>query len=332
MTRSATVAGDTMTAFAGGSVMVTGTLTCTAPLVAVTVAVPCACPVTSPVDDTSAMLPLSTVQPTGAPEMTAPFASFTVAVSCDVWPVVMVTLVGATAMLAATAAATAIPDVPIFPSLVAEMVVAPVDTPVTSPVLSTVAILSFDDDHVTVRPVSLFPTASSGSAIRCTVSPTLIAALDGVTRTDETPCGMTVIVEKPETPEALAAMRTVPTATPVTTPVLDTVAIAAFSVFQKTVAPDTGWPAPSTTDADSVTLAPSVRESVAGVTVMWLLPPGPVESPPHDRSATAQASAETNETKFNRRAARIEQLIVAGIPRRLACERARACLSEGTTS
>ncbi len=55
VTSNATVEGDTITAFAGGRVTVIGTLMETEPLVAVTIALPCDCPVTRPVEDTSAM-------------------------------------------------------------------------------------------------------------------------------------------------------------------------------------------------------------------------------------------------------------------------------------
>jgi hypothetical protein len=98
--------------------------------------------------------------------MTAPFASITVAVSCDVCPVVIGTEAGATVMLAGTAATTAMRAEPVCPSHVALIVVGPTDTPVTSPVLSTVATLAFADDHVIVRPVSVCPVASSGSATK----------------------------------------------------------------------------------------------------------------------------------------------------------------------
>jgi hypothetical protein len=112
-----------------------------------------------------------------------------------------------------------------------------------------------------------------------------------------------VIVENPELPPELAAIRTTPIAMPVTTPALDTVATCAFSVFQNTLEPDTELPF---TFAVSVALAPIAMESVGGETVTLPLPPGPVESPPHDSSTTAQTSAEMNELKIDLRAARIE--------------------------
>ena len=207
------------------------------------------------------------------------------------------------------------------------MTLPPTLTPVTRPVLSTVATSVFDDDHVTVRPVRGAPAASNVCATRCTVSPILIVGPCGVTVTDATPGGMTVIVENPDKPPELAAMRTVPTAMPTTTPVPETVAMDEFSVFQKMVAPLTVWPAASVTVAASVTLEPTPSESLAGETVTPALPPpGPVESPPHERIAAAQTSAETSEPNFDRRAVRIQQLMSRGVRSwARARGRARAC-------
>ena len=143
-----------------------------------------------------------------------------------------------------------------------------------------------------------------------------MAALGGVTRTDATAGGMTVIAENPETPPELAAMRTLPVATAVTTPLLLTVAMLAFSVFQKILAPDTGWPLSSSALAESETEAPSVRESLEGVTVTFeTLPDGPVdESPPHESDA-AMKSPERSHAEIDRPDANIRALNVARIPR-----------------
>jgi hypothetical protein len=71
------------------------------------------------------------------------------------------------------------------------------------------------------------------------VLPTVTGALDGDTRTDATDGGTTVIDENPEIPLELAAMRVLPVATPVTTPLAVTVATAEFSVSQNIFAPET---------------------------------------------------------------------------------------------
>lgn len=143
-----------------------------------------------------------------------------------------------------------------------------------------------------------------------------MAALDGVTRTDATDGGMTVIAENPETPLELAAMRTLPVAIPVTTPLLLTVAMLEFSVFQKILAPETGWPLPSSALAERVTEAPSEMESLEGVTATFeTLPDGPVdESPPHESDA-ATKTEERSQVDTDRRDANIRALSVARIPR-----------------
>ena len=58
---------------------------------------------------------------------------------------------------------------PLFPSLVAVIVVLPAVTPVTRPAAVTVATAVLLDCHVTVRPVSTFPAASFVTAASCVV-------------------------------------------------------------------------------------------------------------------------------------------------------------------
>src|SRR5256885_14479414 len=73
--------------------------------------------------------------------------------------------------------------VPLWPSLVAVMVVDPAATPVTPPLALTVATLVLPLDHVTVRPVSTLPAASLSVAVSCTVLPASTLAGGGVTVT-----------------------------------------------------------------------------------------------------------------------------------------------------
>src|SRR2546421_12981589 len=61
--------------------------------------------------------------------------------------------------------------VPLFPSLVALIVMEPGVTPETRPLLLTVATAVLELDHVTVRPESGFPPASLGVPVSCTVWP-----------------------------------------------------------------------------------------------------------------------------------------------------------------
>src|SRR6185437_4359722 len=307
--------GEMTTALAGTGETVTGTFMCAGPLVAVTVAGPAAMPVTRPVDDTVAVPGLSTDHVTAAPAITAPDASFTVAVSCDVCPTVMPTLVGAMVTVAGVCAPTDSAAVPGMPSLVAVIVVGPTLTPVTRPVLLTVAMVGSALDQVMMRPASGLPSASTGCAWNWNVCPTLITCCVGVTCTAATGLGSTVMLENPEMPFELAAICTLPVSTVVTAPLLDTVAMFALDVFQKTLAPLTVWPCAFTTRALSVTPVPTTSESVAGVTTILAPPPpdGPVELPPHETSARPASTAKAAAV-IERCTARIESSEVARGP------------------
>ena len=67
------------------------------------------------------------------------------------------------------ASETVIDEVPLFPSLLAVMVVVPAATAVTRPLASTVAAALLLELHVTTRPVSTFPFASFATAASCCV-------------------------------------------------------------------------------------------------------------------------------------------------------------------
>jgi hypothetical protein len=55
--------------------------------------------------------------------------------------------------------------VPVFPSVVAEIVAVPAPTPVTSPAAETVATALFDDVQVIPNPVMALPLTSVGVAV-----------------------------------------------------------------------------------------------------------------------------------------------------------------------
>src|SRR5689334_10389988 len=74
----------------------------------------------------------------------------------------------------------------LFPSLDAVIVAFPAATPVTVPLLSTDAMLVFDDDQLTVRPVSALPDASRGVALSFAVCPTTTSTVCGATSTEAT--------------------------------------------------------------------------------------------------------------------------------------------------
>ena len=76
--------------------------------------------------------------------------------------------------------------VPLAPSLVAVIVVAPGATPVTRPFPFTVATALLPLDQLIVRPGSGFPFASSGVPVSCRVWPAATVADAGLTTTDAT--------------------------------------------------------------------------------------------------------------------------------------------------
>ena len=79
-----------------------------------------------------------------------------------------------------------------------------------------------------MRPVSVLPLASFNVTTACVDCPTVRLLLFNVTVTDATGGGsaaLTVRVAEPETPSLVAVITAVPTATDVTKPALETVAM-----------------------------------------------------------------------------------------------------------
>ena len=210
-------------------------------LVAVIVADPGPPPVTSPLADTVATAVLLLTHVTVRPLKGLPLASSGVAVSCWVPPTRIVAAVGLT-LTDATGTATVIADVPLFPSLVAVIVAEPVATPVTRPFASTVATPGALVVQLTARPESGFPLASSGVAVSCWVPPTAIVAEPGLTATDATGTGFTVIADVPLFPSLVAVIVAEPGATAVTRPFASTVATPGALVVQLIVRPESGLP------------------------------------------------------------------------------------------
>ena len=120
---------------------------------------------------------------------TFPFASLSVAVSCTVCP--RPTLAGAGVTVTdATVTTTVSAAVPLRPSLVAVMVAWPAATPVTSPVVLTVATAVLLLAQVTLRPARNAPFASLGVAVSCAVAPTPTVKVCGATASEATgACG-----------------------------------------------------------------------------------------------------------------------------------------------
>jgi len=143
--------------------------------------------------------------------------------------------------------------VPDFPSLVALMVAVPGATPLTRPLAETVAMDELLELHETVRSVSVTPFGSFTVALNVVVvMPATILALDGSTTTLPTATPTTVTDALPPFPSLLAVIVAEPSATPVTTPVWETVAISGLLDVQLIVRPVSSAPLASRMVALSV--------------------------------------------------------------------------------
>src|SRR5439155_664034 len=129
-----------------------------------------------------------------------------------------------------------------FPSLVAVIVAVPAATPVARPVGDTVATDGFKLDHVIPRPASTVAVESFAVAVSCTVPPTRMFAALGAIRTETTGTLDTVTGAVPVCPSHVAVIVADPTATPLTRPLGDTVAIALLFVAHVTVRPGSTFP------------------------------------------------------------------------------------------
>jgi len=167
-------------------------------------------------------------------------------------------------------AVTVIAAVPLFPSLVAVIVAAPTATPVTSPLPFTLAIPPLLDAHVTARPVRTVPALSLVTALSWTAWPAGTLAEAGLTATDATGAGaggaVTVIAAVPLLPSLVAVIVAVPAATPVTRPLVLTVATAVLLLAQVIVRPDRELPFASFGVAVSCTVWPTGTLAVVGLT------------------------------------------------------------------
>src|SRR5437867_3883402 len=89
----------------------------------------------------------------------------------------------------------------------------------------------------------------------------------GVTVTEATGTGVTVMADAPLFPSLVAVIVAVPAALPVTSPLAVTVATAVLLLPQLTVRPDNGLPLASFAVAVSSTVWPTCSDAVAGLTV-----------------------------------------------------------------
>src|SRR5436190_6277964 len=120
------------------------------------------------------------------------------------------------------------------------MVTFPTATPVTIPLLFTVATEALELAKVISLPVSTFPSESLTTTVKVCVVPGNTVKLPGVTVTVETATGAATEVptEVPVTDSQVAVMVTLPTPTNVTTPAALTDATAPLLVFHVIVLPE----------------------------------------------------------------------------------------------
>src|SRR5207244_1744857 len=181
-----------------------------------------------------------------------------------VWPVEMLAVAGVTVTDATGTMLTVTPAVPLCPSLVAVMVADPAAPPVTSPLPLTVATPVALLAHVTTRPVNAAPPASSGVAASGPVCPAGTLGAAGLTVTDATGTFVTVSAEVPFTPSLVAVIVAEPAATPVTRPLLFTVATPVLLLAQVTTRPVNAVPPTSFGVAESCIACPTCMLGAAG--------------------------------------------------------------------
>jgi hypothetical protein len=163
---------------------------------------------------------------------------------------------------------TVIVDVPVRPSPVAVTVAVPTPAALAKPLVALTRTRSESEVlHTTVRPVTGAPVESRGSALSCSVDPWKIVAVAGVTTTDVTGDALsTVTVAVPTRPSLVAVMTALPDATPVTSPVAETVTAVGVPEAHVTVRPARTAPAALLVVAVSWAVAPTAIELVGGVT------------------------------------------------------------------
>ena len=270
------VAGATVTVFTGASVTVTEDVPVFVSLVAVIVVTPAATAVTKPFASTVAAAALLEVQVTSRPVSTLPIASFVAAVNCCVGdtPKTKLAEAGLTVTVSTGASVTVIEDVPVFVSLVAVIVVAPAATTVTRPFPSTVAAAGLLEVHVTVRPVSTPPFASSVTEVSCCVgvTPKTKVAEPGLTVTVATGASVTAIDDVPVFVSLVAVIVVTPAPTAVTRPFASTVAAAGLLELHVITRPVRTLLAASRSVAVNcwVGVIPTTRLAEDGVTVTVL--------------------------------------------------------------
>jgi len=147
------------------------------------------------------------------------------------------------------------------------MVADPAPLAVTSPLVLTVATDEALVPQVIDRPERIFPAASRSVGVSCVIPPTVKLAEVGLNATVATATTDTVNCDWPVCPSDVAVIVAVPSATPLTTPDVVTVATLLFDVVQVTVRPDSGLPRASLGVAVNCTTVPMTTTGELGVTV-----------------------------------------------------------------
>jgi hypothetical protein len=263
------VAGDTVTDATGtgaGAMTVSAAVPLTPPLVAVIVDEPATRPVTSPEAETPATVVLLDAQVIARPVRTLPFASRVTAANCTVLPVWMVAVAGDTETEATgtgEGAVTVSDAEPLFPSLDAIMLAEPAPAAVTMPLELTAAMVAFELDHETARPVRTFPFASRRVAVALAVCPMTSEAGVSVTDTLATATGgaaITLRLASPRTPSLVALITAVPGTHAEIIPASDTLAIAALELSQAIGRPARGAPSASLGVATACPVCPATND------------------------------------------------------------------------
>ena len=167
----------------------------------------------------------------------------------------------------------------------------PIAIPVTSPAPETVATPLFDDDHVTVRPVSVAPETSRSVGTSWMTAPGVSVGDPGATLTVATGGGVTVTTAEPSCPSLEATIVTgPPTVRAVTRPDDETVATAVLVDVHVTVRFARLLPWASFGCAFSCVVSPTAMVLDGGVTATDATGAGgPEPSPPQAASTVRQA-------------------------------------------
>jgi hypothetical protein len=145
-----------------------------------------------------------------------------------------------------TVACTVTLALPVTFSALALIVTVPTFTPVTLPVDDTVAMVLSPDVQVKARPLSTLPDESRAMAFNVVAVPMPTVAVGGEIEIEAIGTGTTVTLAVPDLSSLVAVIVTgPPRTTPVTSPLLETVAIALFDELQTTDLPVSVFPAAS---------------------------------------------------------------------------------------